>query len=100
MPVCDLWQYQLEIEGGREEWEQAVIPDLPGRWISDEDEEIEVYPLEPCGDVLCVWGPDVGLSYTGAAETQGVWTTDEWQGHIPVMWYCEGQNWRWAGPIF
>jgi len=66
------------------------IPDKPGIW-SLHGQEIEVYELEPVGNTLCIWGPDVGITYSGAAETQSIWTTDEWQGHIPVQFFdCEG----------
>lgn len=67
-------------------------PNRPGIWRLG-DEEIEVYPLEPVGGTLCIWGPDVGISYSGVAETQGIWTTDEWQGHIPVQFYDDNGPW-------
>lgn len=65
------------------------FPDSAGWWTwfppdGDEAKTLEVYPLDPVGGTLCVWGPDFGFSYSGVAETQLVWTTDEWQGHIPV----------------
>jgi CYTH domain-containing protein len=60
------------------------VPDQEGYWVSPSGNEIEVYRLDPVGGTLCVWGPDIGYSYTGNKETQSVWDTDEWQGHIPV----------------
>lgn len=72
---------------------QNNIPDSPGFWGSDDGEIIEVYLLEPVG-TLCVWGPEVGVNYSGATETQQCWTTDEWQGHVPVSIYCDGSNWE------
>lgn len=57
-------------------------------------EVVDVYPLEPTGGQLCVWGPDVGITYSGAVETQGCWTTDEWQGHIPVNLYDSKGPWQ------
>jgi hypothetical protein len=58
------------------------------------DQLIEVYELEPCNNVLCIWGPEVGISYTGARETQGFWNTDEWQGHIPVHLFDSYGPWE------
>lgn len=76
------------------------IPDREGIWKSDDDgEEIEVYHLEPAGGQLCVWGPDVGCSYSGAAETQAIWDTDEFQGHILVDWHCSSGNWSRVGGL-
>ena len=64
------------------------MPNAPGLWMHNpSDQEIDIYPLEPVGGTLCLWGPDVGISYTGACDTQAVWDTDEWQGHIPAHRY-------------
>jgi len=64
------------------------MPNAPGLWLhKPSGQPIEIYPLEPAGGVLCLWGPDVGHTYSGAADNQGVWDTDEWQGHIPVLAY-------------
>lgn len=74
-------------------WPEIMkIPDKEGVWLHvPTNQEIDIYPLEPCLGVLCLWGPDVGITYSGSRETQGVWTTDEWQGHIPVgFWDDEG----------
>lgn len=73
------------------------LPDRAGVWLLG-GEEIEVYALEPVGGTLCVWGPDVGNSYTGEADTQMVWDTDEWQGHIPVDWFDDKGPWLYKGP--
>lgn len=70
-------------------------PNKPGTWLHFPSEQaIDIYPLEPCGGVLCLWGPDVGIAYTGAADTQSVWTTDEWQGHIPVNIWDDTGPWE------
>ena len=63
-------------------------PDSPGFWKHLETGDIlDVYPLEPVQNILCVWCRDVDISYTDPS-TQGlqqlIWTTDEWLGHIPV----------------
>lgn len=71
----------------------ASIPEGEGWWRAEDGEEIEVYPLEPCDNELCLWGPEVGLHYSGAAETQFAWDTDDWQGHVPVKIYCDGRAW-------
>jgi hypothetical protein len=63
--------------------EPILIPDRAGVWLID-GAEVEVYPLEPVGGVLCIWGPENGYTYSGSQETQQCWDTDEWQGHIPV----------------
>ena len=75
---------------------QPVKPDSPGWWrFLPTGDVLEVYPLEPVGGTLCVWGPDVGINYTGAADTQGIWDTDEWQGHIPVSRFgLETDEWE------
>lgn len=72
------------------------LPDRPGIWRLA-DEEIEVYELDPVGGTLCIWGPDVGITYTGAADTQFPWDTDEWQGHIPVQFYDDEGPWLFVG---
>lgn len=70
-------------------------PDRPGVWKSiapefvsetgflNEAEErvFEVYPLDPAGGILCVWGPEIGR---GDILTSEVWSSDEWLGHIPA----------------
>ena len=72
-----------------------MLPDREGFWLhKDSGEIIEIYKLEPAGDVLCLWGPDVGMTYTLGQETQGVWTTDEWQGHIPIFRYDPDGDWE------
>lgn len=75
-----------------------AAPDRSGWWRIDHQEvtgwrnnqaaswapatlEVEVYPLEPVGDTLCVWGEDIGGGFDGPSE---IWDTDEWLGHIPV----------------
>lgn len=64
------------------------LPNIAGVWLHKPTEtEIDIYPLDPCGGVLCLWGPDVGHGYTSQADTQGCWDSDEWQGHIPAMRY-------------
>jgi hypothetical protein len=79
------------------------VPDREGFWEAlkapaDEPMVLEIYPLDPVGGTLCFWGPDVGLNYTGATETQGVWMTDEWQGHIPVFVLNRPYDAGWPGP--
>lgn len=70
-----------------------MIPNRHGLWLHiPSGKELEVYPLTPAGNQLCIWGPDAGITYSGAAETQGVWTTDEWQGHIPVQDFDNNEN--------
>lgn len=69
-------------------------PNKPGLWrLETTGEEIEVYSLDPVGGMFCIWGPDVGITYTGVGETQGVWSSDEWQGHIPINWYDDIGPW-------
>lgn len=61
-----------------------MIPNKPGVWLhKPSGDEIDIYDLEPVG-CLCLWGPDVGAFYAANTEEQMCWTTDEWQGHIPV----------------
>jgi hypothetical protein len=56
--------------------------------------KLDVYNLEPV-HCLCIWGPDAGLSYTGATETQKCWIEDEWQGHVPVhIFDGNPENWE------
>lgn len=66
-----------------------IIPDSSGFWKHLETEEIlEIYPLEPVMNTLCVWCRDVDISYTDPSYPGGlhqtIWTTDEWLGHIPI----------------
>lgn len=69
------------------------MPNAPGIWLhKPSGEEIEIYHLEPVGGTLCLWGPDVGHSYSFAADTHGCWDTDEWQGHIPAHLYDRDAN--------
>lgn len=75
-----------------------ACPDREGVWLLD-GEEIDVYRLEPTGGQLCIWGPDVGISYSGATETQFPWTSDEWQGHIPVWMYDDEGPWTFLRPL-
>ena len=66
------------------------VPDKPGFWyLVPENRVIEIYALEPVGGQLCFWGPDIGYTYSGSADTQGIWTTDEWQGHIIASVFSE-----------
>ena len=68
-------------------------PDSPGFWKNEDDGMIlEIYPLEPVMGHLCFWGPDIGICWTGAADTNSIWSTDEWQGHIPIHYFTEGSN--------
>ena len=61
-----------------------MVPNTEGVWRWKPDAiEIDVYLLEPTGH-LCLWGPDVGITYSGSADHQTIWLTDEWAGHIPV----------------
>lgn len=70
-------------------------PDRNGFWRHMPSGEIyEIYPLEPAGGHLCFWGPEHGITYSGSAETQQVWATDEWQGHIPVVFYDDVGPWE------
>lgn len=76
------------------------VPDKRGVWLHEPtNEEIDVYPLDPVGGILCIWGPDVGMSYTGFKETQDVWDTDEWQGHIPVHRFDNKGPWQYLRPL-
>ena len=71
------------------------IPDSAGVWLHiPSNEEIDIYPLDPVGGILCLWGPDVVITYSGAKDRQEVWDTDEWQGHIPVHRYDHIGPWR------
>ena len=71
------------------------IPDSEGVWLHiPSNEEIDIYPLDPVGGILSLWGPDVGITYSGAKDRQEVWDTDEWQGHIPVHRYDHIGPWR------
>lgn len=73
---------------------KVKCPHKEGVWLHvPTNEEIDVYRLEPVAGQLCVWGPDVGQSYTGARATQGIWDSDEWQGHILVEWFDEIGPW-------
>lgn len=77
----------------------TTYPDREGFWYYVPDDlVVEVYPLTPVGGTLCVWGPEVGNKYTGAADTQGCWETDEWQGHIPVRMFDDIGPWKYIGP--
>ena len=70
-------------------------PDKEGVWLYIPDNrEIEIYKLEPVCNQLCFWGPDIGLGYTGATETQGIWDSDEWHGHIMVYFYDNVGPWE------
>ena len=65
-----------------------LIPDVPGIWKHvDTGDILDVYDLGPANDTLCIWGPDVGIRYTGATDVQGCWCSDDLQGHIPIYWY-------------
>ena len=69
-----------------------TLPDKEGIWLVG-GIEVEVHQLD-FGE-FCIWGPDVGITYSGQVDTQECWTTDEWQGHIPVAVYdSEPTNWK------
>lgn len=75
----------------------TLIPDSSGIWESVEDgTQIEVYPLEPVNNILCVWAGDVGINL----NTSDVWSTDEWLGHIPVDYFVSETRklWRKISP--
>jgi hypothetical protein len=77
----------------------SSIPDREGVWRIDYDEpcawesgigytssrpvtiELDVYALDPCDGILCIWSDDIGGCLSGPSD---VWDTDEWLGHIPV----------------
>ena len=64
------------------------LPNVAGTWRhKPSGRELDIYPLDPCNGVLCLWGPDAGNSYTSQGDTQGCWDSDEWQGHIPAAGY-------------
>lgn len=71
------------------------LPDRPGWWRNlDSDELIEIYLLDPVG-ILCFWGPDVGITYSGSADKTVIWSDDEWVGHIPAHRYDGNpENWE------
>ena len=73
-----------------------MLPNKPGVWHHiPTNQDIDIYPLEPVFDVLCFWGPDVGISYSGSADTQTIWDSDEWQGHIrPECFDYVPENWE------
>jgi hypothetical protein len=60
-----------------------TIPNSPGIWEAENGFRIDVYPLEPVDNILCVWCQDVGINL----DTSDIWSTDEWLGHIPVCHY-------------
>jgi hypothetical protein len=66
-----------------------------GYWKHNETGEIlDVYELEPVGNILCVWCQDVGQVF----DTTDIWSSDEWLGHCPVDVYCrmsaiDDNNW-------
>ena len=68
------------------------LPDREGKWLRIYSRTIvDVYRLEPVlGEPLCIWGPDIGIDYSGVGETQEIWDTDEWQGHIRVECLSDG----------
>ena len=72
------------------------VPDREGIWLHEPTgQEIDIYVLDPmCSGILCLWGPDVGLTYSAVAETQGVWDSDEWQGHIPAARFDNIGPWK------
>jgi len=70
-------------------------PDKAGFWEHIPSGEIyEIYELEPVMNQLCFWGPEHGINYNGATDTQSIWDTDEWQGHIPVSYYDSVGPWK------
>lgn len=69
-------------------------PDREGVWWSEEHQcEVDVYPLEPVGGILCIWGEDIGFTFTGQGCGTEVWDNDEWQGHIPIGCACLEGEW-------
>ena len=61
------------------------LPNVKGVWRHmPTGRDIDIYPLDPVGGVLCLWGPDVG--YMGD-DPASVWDSDEWNGHIPCGRY-------------
>lgn len=73
-----------------------MLPNEEGQWLHiPTNQVIDIYPLDPANGVLCLWGPDVGHCYSFAADTQGCWDNDEWQGHIPAHLYDnDPEAWR------
>ena len=68
--------------------EIVLIPNEPGFWKHiDTGDIIEVYEFTPAGKMLCIWGPDEGITGT----EQNVWNNDEWQDHIPVDVYVNSK---------
>ena len=75
--------------------DSVPLPNSEGIWLHEPtNKQIEIYRLEPAGGQLCFWGPDLGITYSGAQETQGIWDTDEWQGHIRVEFYDRIGPWK------
>lgn len=77
-----------------------MIPNQCGMWFhKPTNQQIEVYLLEPA-NTLCMWGPEVGITYSGAVDTQGCWETDEWQGHVPVFRFDDNPYaWQLINPM-
>jgi hypothetical protein len=57
--------------------------------VPAEDFDVDVYPLDPVGGVLCVWCDDIGMSDISRTE---FWDTDEWLGHVPVEFLINGMR--------
>ena len=82
------------------------LPNSPGMWLLC-GEAIEVYPLTPCGGMLCVWQGEVP---PGAEAHYGqMWFEDEFVGHVDVGWFDDcvwdpefrgdlplPQDWTWS----
>ncbi len=78
---------------------ELSLPDKPGVWLHQSSGKmLDVYPLEPAGGELCIWGPDAGITYSGAVDTQGCWSSDEWQGHVPVRLFDAAGPWLYVKP--
>lgn len=69
-----------------------LVPNSPGIWEAEDGTQIDVYPLEPVNNILCVWAGDVGINL----NTTDVWSTDEWLGHIPVDYYVNLTRMLWS----
>ena len=76
-----------------------MIPNQAGQWhYLPIDIVVDVYPLDPVGGVLCIWGPDVGMTYSFSKDGQSCWDSDEWQGHVPVKLFDDDPN-SWATSV-
>lgn len=69
-------------------------PNKPGVWKHiDSNTDLDIYELEPMNNVLCIWGPDVGITNTTQStdsyKEQDVFYDTKWQGHISIKFYAE-----------